>query len=49
MVVSNSAACFGFILCGISEKLNVGDGAIFVLKPVTSMEVVDKRRQWKVS
>jgi hypothetical protein len=34
----------------MSEKLNVeGDGTIFVLKPVTSMEVVDKRKQWKVS
>jgi len=49
MVGCNSAACFRIILCGISEKLNVRDAAIFVLKPMTSMEVVDKRRQWKVS
>ena len=49
MAVSNSVACFRVILCGISGKLNVGDGTVFVLKLLTSMEVVDKIRQWKIS
>ena len=44
MVGSISAACCRFILCGISEKLSVGDGTIFVLKPVTSMDLVDEGR-----